>query len=301
MIGENMKWRNSFILLTIILATALYGSGCDTGGVVNSGEKKSPEVGKNLYYDLYTEIFPSYEEMMDGAEDAVLDNVPTCTRMGVTYAETPSGNFEVISATCLEQDPTGGGDSGGSECNSGFGGDPTCTLTPDPIDREVTQVNRTDVCPSDPLADMEIRGTCDGIEGGRFGGRGGAHEGMDLLADVGTDVHSISGGTVVNTGNDSDGWGNWIIVESSSGEFFLYAHLSSFSVMPGQSVSQGDGLGDSGISGNACANSCSCGPAHVHVEVRTGGDSWETSNNVDPEDYIGTDFDEDGVTVSDTC
>lgn len=44
---------------------------------------------------------------------------------------------------------------------------------------------------------MEIRLTCNGVDGGRFGkdarGEGNPHWGLDLLADVGTEVIARGG------------------------------------------------------------------------------------------------------------
>lgn len=282
-------------------AAALFGSGCDTGGVVDAVEEAEPEANKNAYYELYMELFLTYEDMMDASEDAVLEEEPTCTRMGVTYTETASGNFEVMDVTCLELDPTGGGTSGGGECNSGFGGDPNCTLTPDPIDREVTQINKTDVCPSDPLADMEIRGTCDGVEGGRFGGRNGTHYGLDLLAATGTSLHATDGGTVRYAGPSNTDYGNIIVIETSQNTYHFFAHLSSVDVSNDDPVAEGDEIGSTGTSGNACESDCECGPPHVHVEVRSGSSDWRNATPEDPEDHLGTDFDQDGSPESDTC
>jgi len=66
-------------------------------------------------------------------------------------------------------------------------------------------VNENEVCPSDPLADMDIRATGCGenasIDGGRFGmtrtdGNGNEkfHAGIDLLNDRGNPVRAAEGG-----------------------------------------------------------------------------------------------------------
>ena len=50
---------------------------------------------------------------------------------------------------------------------------PASTDCPGDDDPEDENINTTEVCPMDPLADMQIRPTCSGTEGGRYGGRGG--------------------------------------------------------------------------------------------------------------------------------
>ncbi len=179
---------------------------------------------------------------------------------------------------------------------------PASTDCPGEDDPEDENINTTEVCPMDPLADMQIRPTCSGTEGGRYGGRGGDHNGLDLLAEVGTTLHSIEGGTVLNTGYDAGGWGDWIIVNSDeNNRFFVYAHLEEVMVNTGDVVDEGSIIGTTGVSGNACDTSCECGPAHLHLEVRE-GNTWGEASTTDPENYIGTAFtDEEGVAESDSC
>jgi len=215
----------------------------------------------------------------------------------------------------------GGGGGGGGTGTGGDGEDELCSspnpppgsdcIPTNPCERADPPdyctiddlVNETKVCPDDPLKDMDIRPTCAGIEGGRFGGRGGDHEGLDLLADVGTEVTARGDGAVWSK-NQNDTFGRYIIVRSDGGDTFtMYAHLSSRSVEGGDPVVAGETkIGETGTSGNACDNSCSCGPAHLHLEMRQGGDGWGDSNPVDPENHLGTGFDDStGQPTSDSC
>jgi hypothetical protein len=191
----------------------------------------------------------------------------------------------------------------GSDCEPA---DP-CDGADPPFYCEGIDVNATERCPNDPLKDMEIRATCAGIEGGRFGedarGEGNAHWGIDLLADEGTEVQVREGG-VIWSKNQNDTFGRYLIIQSDDGTFTMYAHLSSRSVEGGDAVDKGDSIGETGTSGNACSSHCSCGPAHLHLEIREGGDSWSSSTPVDPEeeDRLGTEFDSDsGTAISDSC
>lgn len=224
-------------------------------------------------------------------------------------------------------DDDGGG--GGSDGSGGDSGEDCTALNPEPgSECEPTDpcesddppsycdsdVNENKVCPSDPLADMDIRPTCAGIEGGRFGeearqhpdGSEKPHWGLDLGgsdAEIGTEVNAVEGGSVIRIADgenaDDDGWGNFIIVDTG-GTFYLYAHLSEITAERG-SIDEGDKIGEMGESGNA--EDAECNSVHLHLEVRK-GESWpsdDKSKRKDPEEYIGTEFSSDGEPVSDEC
>lgn len=197
---------------------------------------------------------------------------------------------------------------GGGEDDSGGGTGEECTaIDPEPGSEcepeDPEPVNEQELCPSDPLEDMDIRATCDGIEGGRFGenarGDGKPHHGIDLLAEVGTEVYAMEEG-VVWSRNKSQDFGRYLIVQTNDGEFVMYAHLSQRAVEGGESLSQGEYIGETGVSGNACRDSCGCGPSHLHLGVKE-GESWAGGSPKDPEGYIGTQFDSEGDATSDTC
>lgn len=214
-------------------------------------------------------------------------------------------------------DGTGGGGGGDGGDGGGEGdGDPTdCSNFPRPGDwcePKDPDVEEDRVCTSDPLADMDIRSTCDGVEGGRYGYTRGPnntqfHGGLDLSAEVGTELFAMKGGEVAFVGNDPDGWGNYVVIQSATNgsRFALYAHLSSVSVQEDQSVNMGTQIGETGMSGNA--GEAECNPAHLHLEVREGSSSdfgWTEDNGgetKDPENYVGTEFDDSGNAKSDDC
>lgn len=87
--------------------------------------------------------------------------------------------------------------------------------------------------------------------------------GVDIGGKVGQSVYASASGTVIlaRTGGYNGGYGNYIIVSHSNGSQTLYAHLNAVYVSTGQSVSQGEAIGELGNSGN------STGP-HLHFEVR---------------------------------
>ena len=90
---------------------------------------------------------------------------------------------------------------------------------------------------------------------------GRTHKGIDFAIPSGSKVQSTTAGEVVYTGNDPEGYGNYIKVEDSRGSTHIYAHLSAIEVTKGQHVAAGEEIAKSGNTG------MSTGP-HVHYEVR---------------------------------
>lgn len=96
-------------------------------------------------------------------------------------------------------------------------------------------------------------------------GISGYHTGIDYAADIGSPVSAGRTGTVVQiTSGWSGGWGDSVVLDHGGGLTTRYAHLSSFNVGLGQTISQGQILGYSGNTG------FSTGP-HLHFEARING------------------------------
>lgn len=90
------------------------------------------------------------------------------------------------------------------------------------------------------------------------------HTGVDIAADIGTPVKSISGGTVLSIEND-DLWGTTISIEHQDGITSHYSSLkSAVSVTVGQTVKLGDVIGE--IS-ESCPIEAS-EPPHLHFGVK---------------------------------
>lgn len=94
-------------------------------------------------------------------------------------------------------------------------------------------------------------------------GEGGFHAGVDLQANMGTPVHAAADG-IVTAAQFANRYGRAIVIDHGNGMTTLYAHLSSFEVVPGEEVRRGQLIGQSGASGRVS------GP-HLHFEVRQGG------------------------------
>ncbi|MGI1726557.1 tape measure protein [Pediococcus acidilactici] len=102
---------------------------------------------------------------------------------------------------------------------------------------------------------------------------GGAHDGNDFSARVGTPFHAMHGGTVVSVGGAPAGWGPVgynIVTRDSTGKEIIYqefGHAKDVRVHKGQHVKTGDVLGVLGRSG------LGTGP-HLHVGLTNGGSVW---------------------------
>lgn len=90
------------------------------------------------------------------------------------------------------------------------------------------------------------------------------HHGVDYAAPYGTNVHSVGDGKVIFAGWKG-GYGKTVIIKHGKGYTTTYAHLSRMYVREGQSVKQGEIIGEVGSTG------LSTGP-HLHFEVRRNGE-----------------------------
>ena len=81
---------------------------------------------------------------------------------------------------------------------------------------------------------------------------------------------------------DGGGFGNYVVIEHSDGNYTYYAHMAqnSITVLAGDTVKQGQVIGKMGHSGSSTGT-------HLHFEVRAGGNTQ--ANRVDPLDYVSID------------
>lgn len=112
-----------------------------------------------------------------------------------------------------------------------------------------------------------------------FGYRWGRlHAGEDYGVPVGTNLASMSTGTVVFAGVES-GYGNLVQIRYWDGTISYFAHMSSISVSVGTAVDPGRVVGQSGNTGH------STGP-HLHLEIHPDGGPainplpWLASHNI---------------------
>ena len=90
------------------------------------------------------------------------------------------------------------------------------------------------------------------------------HNGVDLAAASGTPVYATADG-MVEMAQYYGSYGNYVQLGHGGSLETRYAHLSSYTVAPGERVNKGDLIGYVGSTGR------STGP-HLHYEVRVEGD-----------------------------
>jgi len=106
------------------------------------------------------------------------------------------------------------------------------------------------------------------------------HNGIDYAAPAGTPVFAVQDGVVLSTGDEPDGFGNFVLLGHSWGQT-LYAHLDRVTVGLGQQIGGGDQLGLSGNTGKSAA-------PHLHFGMRihpfSVADGW--CGYSDPKPYL---------------
>lgn len=82
------------------------------------------------------------------------------------------------------------------------------------------------------------------------------HRGVDITAPYGTPIYASDSGTVIEVVNMHWSWGNYVKIDHGNGYTTLYAHMSSFAVSLGDTVSQGQVIGYVGSTGQSTGNHC---------------------------------------------
>ncbi len=107
------------------------------------------------------------------------------------------------------------------------------------------------------------------------------HNGLDLAAEKGSEIHAAAAGTVSSAEYESR-YGYVVVLDHGNGWETLYAHCSEFLVQAGDVVEQGQPIALVGSTGLAT------GP-HCHFEVRCGGEP------VDPMELLERDASGNGA------
>jgi murein DD-endopeptidase MepM/ murein hydrolase activator NlpD len=110
------------------------------------------------------------------------------------------------------------------------------------------------------------------------------HEGLDLLANLGTQVHAAADGFVTLARLDG-GYGNAIQIEHTGQLTTLYGHLLRIApdIEPGRYVRRGEVIGFVGNTGRSTG-------AHLHFEVRVKGKPLNPTGLTQPTQLAGFDL-----------
>lgn len=87
-----------------------------------------------------------------------------------------------------------------------------------------------------------------------------AHPGIDIASSCGTPTQAADGGTVVEAGWSTVGYGNTVVIDHGNGMRTRYAHFAALAVIKGDIVTKGEIIGYEGSTGNSTG-------CHVHFEV----------------------------------
>jgi murein DD-endopeptidase MepM/ murein hydrolase activator NlpD len=106
------------------------------------------------------------------------------------------------------------------------------------------------------------------------------HNGQDFEVPYGTEVYATGDGEIIESGWNSGGFGNCIVIDHGYGFQTVYGHLSDIKVTKGTVVKRGDLIGISGSTG------LSSGP-HLHYQVEQFG------KHENPVDFFNNDVNAD--------
>lgn len=106
------------------------------------------------------------------------------------------------------------------------------------------------------------------------------HNGIDLVnGNPTTPIYASAAGEVVIAGSYPDWYGNYVVIKHADGLYTGYAHQSQLRVSVGDTVKQGQQIGNMGTTGP------STGP-HLHFQFFKNG-PWPSQNDfINPREYI---------------
>jgi murein DD-endopeptidase MepM/ murein hydrolase activator NlpD len=108
------------------------------------------------------------------------------------------------------------------------------------------------------------------------------HYGQDFSVPYGTEVYATGDGTIIESGWNPGGFGNYIVIDHGYGLQSTYGHLSQIKVSKGANIKRGDMIGLSGNSGT------SSGP-HLHYQIDQFGEHKNPvnffNNDISVEEY----------------
>lgn len=106
------------------------------------------------------------------------------------------------------------------------------------------------------------------------------HNGIDLVnGNPTTPIYASAAGEVVIAGSYPEWYGNYVVIKHSDGLYTGYAHQSQLRVSVGDTINQGQQIGNMGTTGP------STGP-HLHFQFFTNGPWPSNSDFINPREHI---------------
>ncbi|WP_163101036.1 peptidoglycan DD-metalloendopeptidase family protein [Peribacillus alkalitolerans] len=123
-----------------------------------------------------------------------------------------------------------------------------------------------------PIIDQWVWPT-DGVITDHYGTREGSHKGIDIAADMDSEIVSVDKG-IVSKSYFSNTYGNVVFIEHGDYET-VYAHLNKRLVEQGEPIEKGQKIGTMGNTGRSRG-------VHLHFEVHEKEWTFEKENSLDP-------------------
>lgn len=215
----------------------------------------------------------------------------------------------------------GGDGGGGTSTDEPSGGGTTTSPIPDEEEQEEMETP----CPGDPVKDPELAPQLgfSGLKGGlhgctRYGtgctggedGRNKPHDGIDIKNEYGDPIFAMYDG-VVHSAYEHPVTGYVTRLKSVvNGETIInqYFHMQKERLTTkGTLVKAGDLIGRQGDSGNLRrAIEQGYAVSHVHIKISkyigTGdSDNYNNYRSTNPQEFLGTSFDENGESITNNC
>ena len=184
-------------------------------------------------------------------------------------------------------------------------------MAPDPLSEKYYGISPYALCNNNPLRYVDPDGRASGDpvrepdirmnrasnlmgEGIRsYNGKYTNHQGFDYYAPIGTDVLSVLDGVVYAVIEENGAYGRTLTIEHTDSQnniiYSFYAHLDKVNVKVGESVTEGQVVAKSGISGNA--SNLKGQDQHLHFELRSQPDNIKgLTGKLDPNTVVDTKF-----------
>lgn len=119
----------------------------------------------------------------------------------------------------------------------------------------------------------------EGVVSDVYGTRHGHHKGIDIASEFRTPIHTVADG-VVTKSYYSGTYGHVVFIKHENNLETVYAHLNKRKVIEGQTVKQGDIIGEMGNTGDSSG-------VHLHFEIHKEKWTYDKENAVNPVIALG--------------